>query len=141
MLYVLDSNVAVKWFLPEPLADKASSLLERFRAGAVDLLAPEILLAEFAHALIKHHRRGQLTEVEVHDIWTDFRGLRIRTVAIPVVANEALQLALVHMPRYYDALYVALAQEQRCSVVTADEAMVSAFKPLGCVIALQALAL
>jgi predicted nucleic acid-binding protein len=140
VLYVLDCSVAIKWFLPEPLTDQAHSLLERFRRGTDDLVAPEILLAEFGHVLVKRTRRGELTEADVWDIWRDFNGVGVQTVPLPPIATDALRLALGHTAKYYDAVYVALARRRGCSVVTADDAMVAAFRPLGCVTALQAFA-
>ena len=37
---MLDTSVAVKWYLPEELHDEAIGLLRRAEAGDVELLAP-----------------------------------------------------------------------------------------------------
>lgn len=137
MLYVLDCSVAVKWFLPEPLADKATSLLERFRTGLDSLFAPDILISEFGHVLTKRHRRHELTETEVQDIWNDFMFLGVQTEGTSPLATDALQLAVAHTAKFYDAVYVALAQVRGCVVITADDSMIAAFHSLGCLLRLQ----
>ena len=58
MRYVLDSSVALKWVLPEPLSDKARQLRTDFENAALELLAPDILPVECGHALTRAERRG-----------------------------------------------------------------------------------
>src|SRR5438105_5044882 len=58
MKYVLDSNVAIKWVLPEPDADKAIRLRDEFRQGIHELLSPDVFPVEVAHALARSERRG-----------------------------------------------------------------------------------
>lgn len=135
MIYVLDCNVALKWFLPEEHSDGAEVLLDRFATGEDVPIAPSLLLAEFGYNLCR--RRPILTPEEVRQFWEDFLELGVETVPITGLAREAMQLALDHMANYYDAIYVALAQLRRCPVVTADDAMRRAFAPLGCVTSLQ----
>jgi len=50
MNYVIDSSVAVKWELPEIDSDKANALRSDFRNRIHELIAPDILAAEAAHA-------------------------------------------------------------------------------------------
>lgn len=139
MVYVLDCSVALKWFLPEPLSDEAHNLLTRFRTKTDDLLAPDLLIAEFGYNLRKRSSNQELPSNEAQEILEDFLALGIETVAIPVVARDAMRLALDHMGNFYDAVYVAVAQMRGCSVVTADDHMSHAFSPLGCVKSLQTL--
>lgn len=139
MVYVLDCSVALKWFLPELLSEEAHGLLTRFRARTDDLLAPDLLIAEFGYNLLKRFHNQELRVDEIRAIWEDFRSLEIKTVAIAAVAGDAMRLSLNHMGNFYDAVYVALARLRGCSVVTADDRMSRAFEPLGCVISLQGL--
>ena len=139
MIYVLDCNVALKWFLPEPLSDEANRLLARFRAGTDALLAPDLLLAEFGYTLRKRCDGHTLTSVEVREIWEDFLALGLETVPISTLVKDAMGIALTHMGNFYDAVYVALARDRGCSVVTADDRMGRAFGILGCITRLGAL--
>ena len=58
--FVLDTSVAVKWYLPEELHDQAIGLLRRAEAADVELLAPGTIQPEFFNALWWHHRREGL---------------------------------------------------------------------------------
>jgi predicted nucleic acid-binding protein len=60
MKYVLDSNVALKWVLPEPDADKAVRGREDFRRGITGFSSPDVFPVEIAHALARAERRGIL---------------------------------------------------------------------------------
>ena len=51
MRYVLDSCVAIKWFLAEHNSAKAIQLLDDFNGLAHELLAPDVFAVEVAHAL------------------------------------------------------------------------------------------
>jgi predicted nucleic acid-binding protein len=43
---VVDSSVAIKWFVEEPYSVEAHRLLEGYRDGTLTLLAPDLLYAE-----------------------------------------------------------------------------------------------
>ncbi len=59
MRYVLDSNVALKWVLPEADSDKATALRDDYHAGIHELIAPDIFPVECLHALTKaKHKIG-----------------------------------------------------------------------------------
>ena len=131
MLYVLDCSVALKWFLPEELTERALPLLERFRLGEDTVIAPEIVLAEFGHVLRKRVAGSWLPGEDARAIWADFRALGLATIPISTLADRAFDLALEHMATFYDALYVAAAESRDCTVVTADDGMSGAFGRLG----------
>jgi predicted nucleic acid-binding protein len=58
MKYVVDASVALKWVLTEPDSNKALSLRDDFRNQLNELLAPDILPVELAHALTRAERKG-----------------------------------------------------------------------------------
>ena len=51
MRYVLDSCVAMKWFLAEPDSARAVQLLDEFAGQIHQLSAPDVFSVEIAHAL------------------------------------------------------------------------------------------
>ncbi len=57
MKYVLDSNVALKWVLPEPDAAKAVQIRDEFRRGVHALHSPDIYPIEVAHSFARAERR------------------------------------------------------------------------------------
>ncbi len=139
MRYVVDCSVALKWFIPEPLSELAIPVLERFRAASLVLIAPEIILAEFGHALRKRVGFRQLAREEAVKIWEDFLTLGIDLAPDRDLARLAFPLALDHMATFYDALYVALAQREDVPVLTADERMTNAFASLDRTVSLASL--
>lgn len=58
MKFVLDSNVAIKWVLPEADTPQAIALRDDFVRGIHELIAPDVFPVEVAHALTKAERRG-----------------------------------------------------------------------------------
>ena len=120
---VVDTNVAVKWYLTEDLEDEALSLLEAGERGDVTLLAPDSLEPEFWNVLWQRHRRGELSLDEVWDYWNAFEEspllmgevLPLMTLGTEISANSGCII--------YDALFVALAESEDTVVVTADETL------------------
>jgi predicted nucleic acid-binding protein len=64
MKYVLDSCVAVKWFLAETDSAKAIQLRDEFDQQIHDLLAPDVFPVEIAHALSREERRGLIQPID-----------------------------------------------------------------------------
>jgi predicted nucleic acid-binding protein len=125
MRFVLDSSVALKWVLPEPDSAKALRLRAEFQAGIHDLLAPDILPVECAHALTRAERRRiiQVGDAELH-------LLHILSAGIPLHPHQPLlrrAAAISSSARVgvYDCLYVALAERESCELVTADARLVT----------------
>lgn len=113
---VVDASVAVKWFLPEVHAEAARRLLTARR----ELFAPDLIWAEVGSALGKKVRRAELTAEHARGILEDFRRFPLRTYPIKALLEPAWDLVeRVHLS-IYDALYLALAVQQACAVVTAD---------------------
>lgn len=139
MSYVLDASVALKWFLPEPDSDLAAPFLQRFAEGTEHFVAPEILLAEFAHVLTKHKRGGRIDSATASDIWADFLSLGIELVPVAATAGAAFRECLTAHGSFYDALYVVLARERSCTVLTADDGMANAYGANGLVTKLRVL--
>ena len=108
----------------------ARRVLERSASGALTLIAPEILLAEVAHALRREVVRKRLPADEALTIWKDIRAMQIEMHSIAELADEAFTLALDNMGAAYDALYIALAEREDVQVLTADDRMTNAFASL-----------
>src|SRR4051794_2916873 len=119
MRYVLDASVALKWVLREPDADKALRLREDFRNSAHELIAPDSFPLEIAHPLTKYERRGLISDAE--SLWMNVMTTVPRLESSTTLISRALQLAKQARIGFYDCLYVALAERERCELVTADD--------------------
>ena len=114
--YVVDASVAVKWFVPENLTEAALSILRDDH----ELLVPDLLWPEFANILWKKARRGELTSDEVTQILSVCREVPFEVVDSKSLIETALQIAIAVDRTVYDSVYLALAVERDCVVLTAD---------------------
>jgi len=124
MKYVLDSNVALKWVLPEADSDKALGLRAEMQAGVHELLAPDVLPVEVAHELTRGERKGI---IPIGD--ADMHLLNILSTAPqfhPSLAILRRGLAISSAARIgvYDCLYVPLAEREGCEFITAYDKLV-----------------
>ena len=127
MKYVLDASVAVKWVLPEDDSPLAETLRDRIIAGDIDAVAPDTFPVEIAHALTRAERRGTIpvgqASLGVRLILLDGPNVQPYLPLLP----RAVELSSQKRIGVYDCLYVALAEELDCELITADAKLVSAF--------------
>ena len=126
---VVDSSVAMKWFVPEVFSERAL----RFLDGNQELLAPDLLIPECGNVLWKRISRSELTADEGREILQALAGAPVRIVGSQALVEPALEIATAFRRTVYDALYVALAVIQGCVLVTADDRLARALGsgPLG----------
>jgi len=117
---VLDCSVAAKWILPEPDRAPALRLLGEYEAGEVALIAPDLLLAEFASLLAKRHRRRQLTAEQAEEAFHLMGKCAPRLFETRPRLPRALELSLRYRLSLWDCVYLALAVEYNCPFITAD---------------------
>ena len=126
MRYVVDSSVAAKWIIPEADSDKALHLLDEHHRGVHELLVPDWLLPEVANVLGKAAVvRQVLTPQEARQGFAAIQGLSLKLFASVPLTAQALELAITHRRAVYDCLYIALAINQGCQLVTADQPIVN----------------
>ena len=128
MLYVIDAGVVVKWFIPEVDSDIAHQLLERYLQGVDTAVAPDLLIAECGNVLWRRCRQGDITPEEATESLADLLTLQVPLVPATSLVQSALQLALQYQRTLYDALYLTLAQERNCDLITADERFFNALR-------------
>lgn len=120
-LLVLDTSVAVKWYLTEELDDEAGRLLEAAESGVLEFSAPSTIQPELFNALWQRRRRGELTLEEVHQVWISFVSADPATLFAPEdLMPRATEIVLESGVIIYDALFLALAEHSGAVMVTAD---------------------
>lgn len=120
---VVDARVALSWFLPETLTRAA---LPWRHAGR--LLAPDFLLIEGANVFWKSVQRGILTEAEAARQMALFQTVPIELAPAQVLLADAYRLAITYGRSLYDCLYLALASQQDCPLVTGDRRLLNAMQ-------------
>ncbi len=128
MKLVLDSNVAVKWVLNESDSPKALRLRDDFVQQIHELLAPDVFPVEVAHALSRAERKGILVPPQ------GATGLAKILQVLPYLHESltliprAFEISSKARVGVYDCLYVALAEQENCELVTADKKLVKNLK-------------
>jgi predicted nucleic acid-binding protein len=127
--YVVDASVSVKWFLPEVYSREALRLLNK----EFELLAPDLIFAEFGNVLWKKWRAEEIDSDSAIKILFDFRRLPINIISAEMILDITWTIAERYQRSFYDSLYLSVAQIQECRLVTADKKFYNALKsaPLG----------
>jgi len=135
MRYVLDSSVAFKWFVREAETDSALRLRDAFRNAVHELVAPDVFPIEIAHALMRALRQGRLAASDSLDLLAyALKTLPELHASLPLLPRAA-ELSAMARIGIYDCLYVALAEQEQCELVTADKRLLNTFQAQFSVIA------
>ena len=139
MRYVLDSSVAVKWVLNEPLSAEALKLREEYRQQLHDLLSPDTFVVEVAHALTRAERKGIVPVGKAADLLADVLTTRPTLHSYLPLVPRAVELSSQLRIGVYDCLYAALSEREGCEIVTADDRLVTSLSPQFPVVPLSSL--
>ena len=123
---VVDTSVAIKWFVREPYAFEAQRVLKQYEVGIVSLLAPDLINAEFGNILWKKHMFEGLAIADAQHILEAFHGLTIDFTSSADLLEDAYSIAVAHHRAVYDAIFLALSVRHQCRFVTADERLFNA---------------
>jgi len=126
---VMDSSVAIKWFVVETHSDDARRVLTDYQTGAINLLAPDLLFAEIGNIVWKKHVQQGMSAADARLILDGFRKLTFQTTPAEALLDEAYRLAVRHRRAVYDALYVALSVREKCQFITADQKLFNVLVP------------
>jgi len=119
---VVDASVMAKLFFPETRSAGATRVLQ----AADEMLAPELIWAELASIVWKKRRRTEIDQDQAEHIFEGMTRLPITTHTHQWLTIPALKLAIETDRSVYDCMYLALAVDQDCRMVTADERLASA---------------
>lgn len=117
--YVLDTGVAVAWYLEEVFSSSARAWQERLLAGKVVLVVPLLHYWEFANVLRTLVQRRELPEDlarEIYELHMD-APLERGEPDEKVVLDTALQYGATA----YDAVYISLCLSRDIPLITAEK--------------------
>jgi predicted nucleic acid-binding protein len=118
--YVIDTSVAVKWYIPEAHSAEAKAYI----GAGVDRHAPDYLLTEAASVVLKRVRsrdpKLRLTLIEGQMVIAASRLSPIQFHETRSLIDPAFALAQEIGASLYDGLFVALALRLGGQLVTAD---------------------
>ncbi|HEX3916255.1 MAG TPA: type II toxin-antitoxin system VapC family toxin [Caulobacteraceae bacterium] len=113
---VLDASVAAKLYFAEDLSDAANVAVR----AADGIVSPDLLLIELASICAKQVRRGVASHAVAARAMHLAHSLSDETVPMQQLATRAFELAAAHGVSAYDGAYLALAEDRKLCVLTAD---------------------
>jgi predicted nucleic acid-binding protein len=130
MKYVLDSNVALKWVLPESDSAKAIQIRDGYLNGVHELLAPDIFVAEIGHSLTRLERRGLISSIDGAQKFSDVLAALPQIDASLAVSTRAYEISSQARHGLYECVYVSLAEREGCELLTADTRLITKLQGL-----------
>lgn len=126
---VLDTSVAIAWYLPEEFTPEARRWQKMMLEGKAGLHVPSLHYWEFANVLRTYVKRGELepdTAAEIHALHLD----------APLILTEPsrtsiLETALGYDATVYDAVYLSLSLELGEPLLTAERSSTPWIRKLG----------
>ncbi len=115
--FVVDASVAIKWVVPEIHFEAARRLLGR----NYELLVPDFFFSEVANVFWKRVIRG---EDSMDDAKVALEAIKAQPLHIYSSFNlmlNAFDMAANTQRAVYDCVYLTLAVNCQCQMVTADE--------------------
>lgn len=126
---IVDASVAVKWFVRGPaemLEAEAGQILERYCAGRLRLLVPDLFWPEVGNVLWKAARQGRMSRRSAEEAIAVLKDRRIPTAPTAPLLADAFAIATSYDRTVYDSVYIALAVLSNMPLVTADERLANA---------------
>ena len=120
MTLVVDASVAVKWLVREHDSELARGLFDL----PDPLIAPDWLLIEAASTFRKKVEGSELLEIHAHRHLEDIPEFFSRLYPSRSLVDGALSLSFRLRHPVYDCLYLELARQMSCHMVTADKEFV-----------------
>jgi len=112
---IIDASVAVKWVVEEKLSGAARSLAGR------SLHPPDLLYIECANILWKKAVKGDVTLKLASRALKELQTSPVTIAASGPLLERALMLAGELRHPVSDCIYLALAEERKMPLVTADQ--------------------
>jgi predicted nucleic acid-binding protein len=114
--FVVDATIAVKWVVEEDGTPQALMLRRQAK-----LIAPDLLMAECANVLWKKVQRDELSKEEALLAARLLQAAEIELLPTRSSMEAATRIAIELDQPAYDCVYLALAIDNGCKFVTADE--------------------
>lgn len=116
--YVLDTSVAIAWYVPEAFSESARYWQRQCHDGNIRILIPQLHRFEFGNVLRTQLKRKTLTPTLAEEIYQVH--LEAPFICVDPRPANLLTTALEYDATLYDAVYIQLALEHDVSLLTAE---------------------
>jgi predicted nucleic acid-binding protein len=116
--FVLDTSVAIAWYLPEKLATAARLWQQRLLRGEASFVVPSLHYWEIGNVLRTYVRRAELSPKAAEEVYQ--LHLEAPLQQAEPKREGVLARALEYEATVYDAVYIELALSLDVPLVTAE---------------------
>lgn len=119
---VIDTNIVIKQFIDDPLAEKTHQLFAHLEQDpSTQFFVPDLLYIECANVLLKYVRAGLYPIDSIEADLADLRTLRLAVAPTKTLIAQAVQISLRYGISAYDGSYVALSLQAEVPLLTLDK--------------------
>ncbi len=126
---VVDTSVAIAWYLPEKFSVSARGWQRRLLEGGAELLVPSLHYWEFANVLRIRVRRGELDGGSASEVYS--LHLDAPLAIVEPDRSAVLDIALRYETTAYDAVYLALCLANDIPFLTGERPTTPWIRKLG----------
>jgi predicted nucleic acid-binding protein len=119
-MYVVDASIVVQYAITQTHTPAVRSLISRLYQGYEQLIIPEFCLLECTNVLWKEVRFQGLPPAQAEALVNELLSLKFQILPTKHLLPQALKFGLHCELAIYDSLYIALALEQNCPLITVD---------------------
>ena len=134
MIAVIDTSAVLRLFIPDgPIPEGLEAFFRGVETGLHTAIAPELLVVEAVNVVVKKQRRGELTTADASGLVSLLKQMPIRYFGHGEHCDAIYRIAAETGLSAYDAAFIALAQDRRAVLFTADHRLMkeAAERPLG----------
>lgn len=121
MKLIIDSSIALKWYVSDAETVKALRLRFDFHRGIHELLAPDNFSVDCGGRLLRAERQKVISVGETRRQLNDLSKVGVLQHAAWPLMQRAAAIALLTRLTIADGLYVALAEREGCTMITAEQ--------------------
>jgi len=126
-IIVIDASVLLKaYFQDESGHVAAQALIRSYARGECDFIAPSLITYEMINACLVAHRKGRIPLDVAKGLLEEMLLLEIRTEEVRHLSSRIFDIARRYKRSAYDASYIALAEAQKCNLITGDRRLYNA---------------
>jgi predicted nucleic acid-binding protein len=129
MTAVLDASVALKWqFEDEEATGPATTLLEDFIQGKIELISPTLFSYEIMSGIHVAINRKRIREADAYRALNYIVSLGIELRNFEDLIENTFRTARQYCLSPYDCAYIVLAEREKCDFITGDKRLFKSIK-------------
>lgn len=121
---IIDSSVAIKWYLPDELDDQALAIKSDFKNGSILIAIPVLFFYEVNNILRTVSKSLRIEKEDSVNVYQNLLELGFIAYSSKDLFKATLEKALLKDISSYDASYVVLAEYLQIPFYTADEKLI-----------------